>query len=144
MKIGDMSRIQAAVEATPVNCSTKPMRVLVVDDNVVNRKVLTRIINKHGVSCSEAENGEEAVRMYQSFQPELIFMDLQMPIMDGFQASATIRSLETDSCVPIYAVSGYARDDYKSKAIEVGMQGYIVKPIDAKVILETMKRHFKL
>jgi CheY-like chemotaxis protein len=147
MEVGQMLQLEAIPYDVQITNMDKKFRILIVDDNVVNRKVLIRIVSKHGgacYECSEATNGEEAIQTYQFFQPDLIFMDLQMPKMDGFQATTTIRSMDKYKCVPIYAVSGYARDDHKSKATEVGMQGYIVKPINAGEICDIMKRHFRV
>ncbi len=113
--------------------------IMIVDDNPTNRKVLRRVLEKKGYICVEAEDGQKAIACYQNTCPDFIFMDLQMPHKDGFEATIEIRAL--DAFVPIFALSGYERTEYRKRATAVGMQGYIVKPFNVAEIYKVLQQY---
>jgi len=119
-------------------------KVMVVDDNRINLQILVRTIQKSGYECAQATDGSTAVEVFASFRPDLIFMDLQMPHKDGFEATAAIRAIEKDGRrTPIYALTGYARDEYKERALKQGMDGYLVKPFNRQEIKKILYKHLE-
>jgi len=107
------------------------MRVLVVDDNVINLQVASRTLEKLGCMVFPASDGREAVARVQEFEVDVVFMDIQMPVMDGFEATRAIRKheAETGGRVPIVAMTAHAMAGYRDRCMEAGMDGYITKPL---------------
>jgi len=119
------------------NCGT----ILVVEDNRINQKVLSHQLINLGYSIEVAENGEEAVAKVKSRRYDLIFMDVQMPVMDGFQATQEIRSLGEDSAsIPIVAVTANAFQSEREKCFSSGMDDYLTKPVDKNRLKESLRR----
>ena len=106
-------------------------RVLLVEDYWVNQKVALRMLAKLGIDADTAVNGEEALEAISSEKYDIVFMDCQMPVMDGFAATAAIRSLEDSakSSIPIIAMTANAMSGDKRVCLDAGMDGYISKPI---------------
>ena len=122
-----------ASESSPPK-STTPLHVLLVEDNPVNRKVAIRMLKKSGHKVEAVENGLDAVELNRRKQFDVIFMDVQMPEMDGHQATALIREYERGigRHTPIIAMTAHAREEDRQKCLEAGMDDYISKPIDQK------------
>lgn len=120
----------------------RPLKILVADDNEINRKVIRIILQKLGYSCVEAENGEDALERYQSGDYDYIFMDLDMPCMDGLEATQAIRESENDSerQTEIIAVTANVSPETRLKCRRVGMNGYLEKPITASIIKDQLLR----
>jgi PAS domain S-box-containing protein len=111
--------------------SCPPSKVLIVDDNTIASKALQRMLTRRGHAVEVAANGLDGVKSYEVFRPDVIFMDIEMPLMDGLEASRRIRNLEKEGGwphVPIFAVSGYTRDETQNEAFAAGMNGYVPKP----------------
>jgi len=104
--------------------------VLLVEDTEDNRFMMRRLLEMSGYSVVEARNGEEAVRMAKEAHPELILMDLSLPIIDGLAATRRIRQLPEMKSVPIVAVSAHDTADFHAEALAAGCDRYITKPID--------------
>ncbi len=121
--------------------TTRKLRILLVEDNPVNQKVGQRILEKIGHEVTVATNGKQAVDMYDSGF-DLILMDVQMPEMDGFQATGVIRELEktTGKHIPIIAMTAHAMKGDKERCLESGMDGYISKPIDQAELYANLER----
>lgn len=111
-------------------------RVLVVDDNPVNRRILKRMVSKLGFEVEEAENGLEAVDQVKAHTPHAILMDCQMPVMDGLEATREIRRLPGGAAILIVAVTAHTQPGYANRCLAAGMNGYLSKPI-SKARLET-------
>src|SRR5262245_22958287 len=109
-------------------------RALVVEDYFVNQEVTQDILELMGVDVEVAENGKEALELYQKEKYDLIFMDIQMPEMDGYQTTREIRRAEKDTHVPIIALTAIALSGDREKCLEAGMDDYISKPIEAEKI----------
>nr|MBP9839178.1 response regulator [Pseudomonadota bacterium] len=112
----------------------KILKVLLVDDNSVNLKVASRLLMKSGCEVVTAINGLEAVDLSQKEEFDLIFMDVQMPDMDGFEATAEIRKVENQKQsirIPIIALTAHATEGYREKCIAAEMDDYLSKPIIA-------------
>jgi CheY-like chemotaxis protein len=113
--------------------------VLIVEDNTVNIFVATKFIEKWSGHVIVAENGEQAVVKARELKPSLILMDLQMPVMDGYEATAKIR--EFDKVTPIIALTASATLDTKDKTFDVGMNDYISKPFNPSELYVTIKKY---
>jgi PAS domain S-box-containing protein len=117
----------------------KGKKILVVDDNVMNRMVATLILKEFGVLISEAEDGEEAVNYLKSNYCDLVLMDLQMPVSNGYNASEIIRQkLKLD--IPIIALTANVIKGEKEKCFKVGMNDYLSKPFDEEQFLEIISK----
>ena len=108
----------------------KAMNILVAEDNPVNQKLLRLMLEMHGHHVLVTPDGKEAVAVYQSDEIDLVLMDVQMPGMNGFEATTTIRELEknTGTHVPIIAVTAHVMPGYKEECLNAGMDNYLAKP----------------
>ena len=126
--------------------SRNRFRVLVVEDNAVNRRVAYYLLEKQGHQVTEVENGKEALSALEKNIFDLILMDVQMPVMDGLEATAEIRKREksTGSHTPIVAMTAHAMKGDRERCLEAGMDDYVTKPLNPKElslkIEETMGR----
>ena len=108
----------------------EPLTVLLVEDTEDNRFMMRRLLEMTGYRVIEAMNGEEAVKLARSESPNLILMDLSLPVIDGLAATRLIRKLPNSESTPIIAVSAHDTSDFQSEAIEAGCNTYVTKPID--------------
>jgi|CZCB01.1.fsa_nt_gi two-component system chemotaxis response regulator CheY len=109
-------------------------RILLVDDSPIIHKLLRRTLEAHGYEvCGDAKNGREAVSMYQSLKPDLVFMDITMPVMDGLEASGEI--LKMDPQARIIMLSAMGDEQIVNRAKELGIDNFLKKPFnDYKII----------
>jgi signal transduction histidine kinase/CheY-like chemotaxis protein len=107
------------------------LRVLLVEDNRVNQRLASRMLEKRGHHVDVAENGREALEKVEKQRFDLVLMDVQMPEMDGFEATAAIRARENGSHahLPVIALTAHAMKDDRDKCLAAGMDGYLTKPI---------------
>jgi CheY-like chemotaxis protein len=107
------------------------LRILLVEDNRINRKIATRLLEGEGHRIVGAENGREGLERYREGGFDLLLMDVQMPEMDGFEATRAIRDLEAGSGrrTPIIAMTAHAMKGDREKCLEAGMDGYVSKPV---------------
>jgi len=134
----EAERPQAAPEAER---ALPRLRVLAVDDNRINRKLLTALLERLGLEVDEAESGQEAVRLAERHRYDLIFMDLHMPGMSGEEAAAAIRAAERGRRrTPIVAVTANALPETRARVIREGMDDCLVKPITEEQIVETVRQ----
>ncbi|MCG8313617.1 MAG: response regulator [Pseudomonadales bacterium] len=120
--------------------TTKTPSILIVEDNPVNQKVLTAILRKKDYVIVTANNGEEALKCLDKTNVDLILMDCQMPIMDGFEASRKIRDRKSKyGYPPIIAVTANAMSEDRDKCIEAGMNDYLAKPVDRYKLYSTIE-----
>ena len=110
--------------------SLRGLRVLLAEDNAVNRKLALRLLEKNGHHVFVAANGREAVTLFHREDLDVVLMDLQMPEMDGFQATAAIRASEKlrGGHVPIVALTAHALTGDREHCLASGMDGYLAKP----------------
>jgi CheY-like chemotaxis protein len=113
--------------------------VLIVEDNSVNVFVARKFIEKWSGHVEVAENGAQAVEKARETKPNVILMDLQMPIMDGYEATEKIRAF--DKVTPIIALTASATLDTKDKTFDVGMNDYISKPFNPNELYEIIKKY---
>ncbi len=116
------------------------IRVLVVEDNIVNQKVASRLLERLGLRADVAGNGREAIEMLEMMPYDLVFMDCQMPEMNGYEATAEIRRREgKDRHVPIVAMTAEASVTSKEQCLAAGMDSYIPKPVRLDDIVEALR-----
>ncbi|MGE5324457.1 MAG: response regulator [Actinomycetota bacterium] len=135
-------RLPPAPQITRQTPAIPQCRVLLVEDNAVNRKVALAMLQRGGHSVAVAENGKEAVRLVQTERFDLILMDIQMPEMDGLEATRMIRQQEAGRGlhVPIIAMTAHALKGDNERFLAAGMDGYIAKPFQQESLLEALAR----
>lgn len=114
-------------------------RILLAEDNTINQQVASEILKGQGVEVTIANNGKEAFEAVQRNIFDAVLMDIQMPMMDGFEATAKIRSLPGGQ-LPIIAMTAHALEGYRGKCIDAGMNDYVTKPIDEKELFQALQR----
>jgi len=132
---GGISKMQLSELPPP---SKFRLRVLVAEDNLVNLKVTHALLTRHGHEISSAINGQLAVDLFRAKEFDLVFMDVQMPVMDGIEATIAIRAMEAKSGghVPIVAMTACAMREDEERCLKAGMDDYLSKPISAKRVAE--------
>jgi len=118
-----------------------PLRILLVEDSLVNQKLAAALLEKQGHTVQVATNGSEAVTACQTGVFDVVLMDVEMPIMDGLEATEHIREWEkgAQSHLPIVAMTAHARKGDRERCLEAGMDDYISKPIRAQQLLDTLE-----
>jgi len=119
------------------------VELLLADDNKVNRIVATTIITRLGYNVDIAENGLEAIELLKTSPYDLVFMDLQMPKMDGIEATRIIRDKKSDVIhhnIPVIAMTAHAMKGHREICINAGMDDYITKPIRSEVIKKMLEK----
>ena len=126
-------------EAPPAPVAVRAMRVLTAEDNRTNQLVFQKMVKDIDIELVFANNGVEAVALYQSFQPDLIFMDISMPEMDGKDAARAIRAMEAEGAhLPIVALTAHAMDGDAEGILSAGIDRYMTKPLRRAAILGVM------
>ena len=115
-------------------------KILIVEDNEKNRRMMRDILTYHGYEIIEAENGEEAIKMAKEFNPELILMDMQMPVMDGFAATSILKNDPETRRIKIIAVTSFAMVGDKEKILQAGADDYISKPLNTRELPERVRK----
>ncbi len=109
---------------------TETTRVLLVEDNELNRDMLIRRLNRAGIEVVVAENGQQALDKMLAEQPSVVLMDMNLPVMDGWTASRKAREDERISHIPIIALTAHAMEADRLNALEAGCDDYATKPVD--------------
>jgi two-component system, cell cycle response regulator DivK len=117
--------------------------VLIVDDDLKSMKLTYDLLNVFGYATLSATNGRQAVKMAQDHKPDLILMDVQMPVMDGLSATRLIKADVNIKNIPIIVASAFAMREDQQKAKEAGCDGYITKPIDIQYLLCTIEKYLE-
>lgn len=107
-------------------------RILIVEDNPQNRLLVKDVLEFHGYEIMEAEDGQAGIEMAKKYKPDLILMDVQMPVMDGFTAGKIIRGDPDTKNIKIIAVTSFAMLGDKERVMEAGFDHYISKPINTR------------
>lgn len=116
------------------------IRILIAEDNEMNREMLMRRLTRRGYEILVAKNGEEAVEVAGKEQPDIILMDMRMPIMDGWCATQELKKQESTQGIPIIGLSANAMDGDKERAIEAGCDDYCTKPVNFELLINTINR----
>ena len=118
-------------------------RILVIEDTENNRRILNDLLTHAGFEVLEAVDGEQGVAMAADRQPDLILMDIQLPYVDGYEATRRIKSNPGLRQIPIIAVTSYALSGDEAKARAAGGDGYIAKPFSPRAILAKVREFLK-
>jgi CheY-like chemotaxis protein len=123
--------------------SMPQLKILLVEDNPDNRLLIKAFLKKFPIEIDEAENGQIAVDRFTSNKYDLVLMDMQMPVMDGYTATGTIREWEVNNArdeTPILALTAYAMKEDRDKTLKAGCTDYLTKPIKKEKLLEALRR----
>jgi CheY-like chemotaxis protein len=117
-------------------------RILVAEDNIVNQRVAAALLTKRGHSVTVVNNGREAIDALARGEFDLVLMDVQMPEMDGFEATAAIRAMERDTGrhVRIVAMTAHAMSGDRDRCLAAGMDDYLSKPIDKRSLYQVVEK----
>jgi two-component system, cell cycle response regulator DivK len=115
------------------------MKILLVEDNEMNRDMLSRRLQRRGFEVALAVDGEEGLALARSEQPDLILMDMSLPIVDGWEATRRLKADPATRAIPIIALTAHAMADDRDKALEAGCDGYDTKPIELPRLLEKIE-----
>jgi CheY-like chemotaxis protein len=136
----DCSRLASADEPGRPALPQRPLRVLLAEDNVVNQKLGVRLLEKHGHAVVVVANGREAIEALERECFDVVLMDVQMPEMDGFEATAEIRRLEAPGGrLPIVAMTAHAMKGDRERCLAAGMDAYVAKPIQPRELYEAIE-----
>ncbi len=119
------------------------VRILIVEDNIVNQKIALRMIEKFGFRGDVAANGKEAISALEKFRYDVVLMDVQMPVMDGFEATRRIRDNRSnviDRNIPIIAMTAHAMKGDRERCIAAGMNDYTSKPVQPQELLNVIEK----
>ena len=119
-------------------------KILYVEDNPDNVYMLTRRLKKKGFELIIAGDGQEGIDKAIEESPDLILMDLSLPTMDGWTATAEIKKIEEIKDIPIIALSAHAMPEHRDRAIKAGCSDYDTKPVDIKRLLSKMAQYIEL
>lgn len=114
-------------------------KILIVEDNEINMKLIKTILKTKGYLLSEARDGEEVLQAVVRERPDLILMDIQIPKIDGLEATRRIRKMEGLGNTLIVALTAHAMEGDREKILEAGCNGYIAKPINTRTFIEEIE-----
>ena len=115
-------------------------RILLVEDQEMNRDMLSRRLKKRGYEVVIAVDGAEGVDKARSETPDLILMDMSLPVMDGWEATRTLKGDEATRAIPVVALTAHAMTSDREKALDAGCDAYETKPVELPRLLETMEK----
>jgi two-component system cell cycle response regulator DivK len=118
-------------------------RILLIEDNEVNRRLAGFLLRSQDYQVREAPTAIDAFEILKSEQVDLIVMDIQLPGMDGLEATTKLKAEPATASIPVIAVTSYAMAGDREKALAAGCSGYVTKPIDKTIFLAEISRHLK-
>jgi two-component system cell cycle response regulator DivK len=116
-------------------------RVLIVEDNEKNMKLVRDVLQASGYSTFEATTGEQAVELALVHEPALVLMDVQLPGIDGLETLEKLRQDERTSSIPVLALTAQAMSGDRERFLEAGFDGYLAKPVDVGALIEAVREH---
>lgn len=114
-------------------------RILLAEDNEMNRDMLSRRLARYGYEVVVAVNGQEAIELTQSESPDVVLMDLTMPVLDGWQATRQLKEDDATADIPIVALTAHALKDDRQRALDAGCDRFLTKPVDIKKLRSTLR-----
>ncbi|HNQ29818.1 MAG: hybrid sensory histidine kinase BarA [Methanoregulaceae archaeon PtaB.Bin056] len=117
-------------------------KILYIEDNDQNYYLVSFILNAQGHTVTRARDGREGIDLATREHPDLILLDIQLPVMDGYATARELRRIPGVAATPIVALTSYAMAGDREKALEAGCTGYIEKPINPKTFTEQIKNYF--
>lgn len=118
-------------------------RILLVEDNEDNRAIYRTILEHVGYEVLEAHDGEAGVRLARESQPDLILMDISIPKIDGWTAIRMLKGEEGTARIPVIALTAHALATDRQKAMEVGCDGYLAKPVEPRRVVEEVRKQLE-
>jgi two-component system cell cycle response regulator DivK len=118
-------------------------KILVIEDNEQNMYLVTFILGKYGYQVIQARNGDEGLSQARQQKPDLILLDIQLPVMDGYTVAIELRKNEALADVPIIAVTSYVMPGDRERAMIAGCTGYIEKPIDPDTFITQIEQYLQ-
>ena len=115
-------------------------KILIVEDNENNRRLVRDVLIYYGYETIESENGEEGIRKAKEHKPDLILMDIQMPVMNGYEATRILKNNPDTNHIKIMAVTSFAMLGDREQILKAGADDYIAKPIDTRALPEKVKK----
>ena len=112
------------------------VKILLVEDNEINRDMLSRRLIREGYECVMAKDGNEGIALSQRESPDLILMDMSLPVVDGWEATRQIKANESTQHIPVIALTAHAMSGDREKALAAGCDEYDTKPVDLPRLLE--------
>jgi CheY-like chemotaxis protein len=116
------------------------MTILIAEDNAVNRELLRELLEMRGHAVFEARDGEEALRLLEDSKPDILLLDLGMPLLDGYGTVRKIRENPAFATLPVLAVTAYAMQGDKERILSSGFDGYLSKPINPTLLFQELER----
>ena len=116
-------------------------KILLVEDNEMNRDMLSRRLIRRGYEVVMAEDGAKGVELANSESPDIILMDLSLPIMDGWEATRTLKANDSTKAIPVIALTAHAMKSDEDKAKEAGCDDFDTKPVDLNRLIEKMDKY---
>ena len=114
-------------------------RILLVEDDAINRDVLSRYLTLVGYDIIIAVNGVQALDLAQTQRPDIILMDMRLPLMDGWQTTRMLKDSPSTAMIPVIALTAYALDDERQKCFDAGCDAYESKPVDMPHLLASIQ-----
>src|SRR5882724_3384824 len=136
----DAGQDRSAVVGVRTRMTANGKTVLLVEDNEDNRIVYSTILRHFGYTVTEALNGEEGIAKARSERPDLILMDISIPIIDGWEATQVLKHDPLTRDIPIIALTAHALASDREKAMEVGCDGYLAKPCEPRAVVAEVQR----
>ena len=118
-------------------------KILVVEDNELNLEMLQRRLTRRGFAVTTAQDGQEAIEKTFAENPDLILMDMNLPVLDGWEATRQIKRDEKLKNIPVIALTAHAMSDDEDKALNAGCDDFATKPVDFGRLLEKIEKHLK-
>ncbi len=116
-------------------------KVLVIEDNEQNRTLLRDVLGYHGYLVIEAANGAEGIQQAREQRPDLILLDIQMPVINGFEAAKILKNDPATRHIKVVVITSFAMKFEQDEIVATGIDDYIAKPIDIRELHEVVKRH---
>ncbi len=116
-------------------------KILLVEDNEMNRDMLSRRLRRRGYNVVLALDGKEGIEKAEEERPDLILMDLSLPVIDGWEATRRLKAADETKSIPIIALSSHAMTGDRKKALDAGCNDYDTKPVDLERLLEKMEAY---
>jgi CheY-like chemotaxis protein len=116
-------------------------RILLVEDNAQNRRLAQFLLKAQGYTVYEASTGQEALELARTHLPDLVLMDLRLPGIDGLTATKALKDDDLTKRIPVIALTAFAMDGDREKALQAGCDGYITKPIDTRAFPSAVSRY---
>ena len=116
--------------------------ILIVEDNFSNRKLIEAVLKPRGYNLLITTNGIEAIEVASREKPDLIFMDLQLPMMSGYETTRRLKKLSSTACIPVVALTAHVVAEDRQQALACGCDGFIAKPINTRAFPHDLRKYF--